>query len=397
VKNVVATAGHEQMTRGRRVLLLFALAAWRGFALVWAAAVLFWIAGRVLTDSFRLTQYAFWMPGLVLGAAGIPVVGVALVCRGLARRWRGDAKAGTVARGAILAFTISPFVVAAWAGGANIHRSKALASTTAAFRLTFWNDSEGRIMEWEQAILAHDPDLSIMKPGVGRTFTNLVAEMSKYADPIEMPAPGADFVYTHGFAVVSKMPIKRWSVKRLGVEPGLGLDPRTSDFRSHYRDPGNSMVLELGTRERLGRDIIVWLIDLPSDPTLWRMTAMREAAATLGAGFAPIFEKDSAFGRWRYATVGKEWGMKPDLIVGDFNTPRGSASLKEITRFAGPGVRHAWDDAGSGYCGSYPREWALWHIDHVFVGEGLRALEYKVVNPGGGSHRMQVAEIAGQQ
>jgi endonuclease/exonuclease/phosphatase (EEP) superfamily protein YafD len=79
----------------------------------------------------------------------------------------------------------------------------------------------------------------------------------------------------------------------------------------------------------------------------------------------------------------------PDLIVGDFNIPRGSRSLRRLTL----GYPHAHSQAGHGHAGTYPRHRQLVHIDHMFVGPRLRAARYETVDPGVGSHRMQVVEV----
>jgi endonuclease/exonuclease/phosphatase family metal-dependent hydrolase len=58
-------------------------------------------------------------------------------------------------------------------------------------------------------------------------------------------------------------------------------------------------------------------------------------------------------------------------------------------------MRHARDDgAGPGVIVTYPRATPLLHIDHVFVGEGLRATGYRVFDPGVGRHCAQLADIA---
>jgi endonuclease/exonuclease/phosphatase family metal-dependent hydrolase len=84
-------------------------------------------------------------------------------------------------------------------------------------------------------------------------------------------------------------------------------------------------------------------------------------------------------------------GFPPaDLIMGDFNIPRGSASLRQ----AAQGYPHAHTQAGHGHAGTYPRHRPLVHIDHMFIGPALRARRYQVVDGGVGSHRMQVLDVA---
>jgi endonuclease/exonuclease/phosphatase family metal-dependent hydrolase len=80
----------------------------------------------------------------------------------------------------------------------------------------------------------------------------------------------------------------------------------------------------------------------------------------------------------------------PDLVAGDFNTPRGSWSIGQLVGL----MRHAREDgAGAGVIVTYPRAAPLLHIDHLFVGAKLRARGYRVLDPGVGRHWAQVAEV----
>ena len=79
----------------------------------------------------------------------------------------------------------------------------------------------------------------------------------------------------------------------------------------------------------------------------------------------------------------------PDVIVGDFNIVRGSASLAHLF----PGYRHAYDEAGRGYGASFLRSLPLYHIDNMLLGPNVRAQSYRLHYPGFGWHWVQVAEI----
>ena len=77
--------------------------------------------------------------------------------------------------------------------------------------------------------------------------------------------------------------------------------------------------------------------------------------------------------------------------MGDFNITRGSYSLELLF----PGARHAYDEAGSGWGATYPRDgWPYLHIDHVLMtSDDLAATRYEIVDPGIGLRRLQIAEI----
>ena len=73
-----------------------------------------------------------------------------------------------------------------------------------------------------------------------------------------------------------------------------------------------------------------------------------------------------------------------DLIVGDFNCTRGSASIHD----AFPEFRDAWSLAGQGWGGSWPREWPMLHIDLALARQELRVERCELHDPGMGHHRL---------
>lgn len=117
----------------------------------------------------------------------------------------------------------------------------------------------------------------------------------------------------------------------------------------------------------LGRDLIMYLVDLPSSPKIPRAPTAQMLRRLMDQTDAPA----------------------PDLVVGDFNMTRGSAA----TRLIFPGLRDAYDEAGTGYAASFPRDWPLIQIDHMLLGTHLRALRYELIDPGVSRHRAQAAWI----
>jgi hypothetical protein len=109
-------------------------------------------------------------------------------------------------------------------------------------------------------------------------------------------------------------------------------------------------------------------VDLPSATSLPRSTLTRALAADLAAlGHAPA-----------------------DILLGDFNISRGSASLGHLA----PDATDAFRAAGSGWGGSYPRAMPLWPIDLALVRAPWRALSSRYVDLGVGRHRAQRVVIA---
>ena len=80
----------------------------------------------------------------------------------------------------------------------------------------------------------------------------------------------------------------------------------------------------------------------------------------------------------------------PDIVVGDFNMTRGSASVKALV----PGLAHAYDQAGRGYGATFRRDFPLYHLDHTLLSGTLTATDYAVVDLGIGRHLGQVVELA---
>lgn len=114
-----------------------------------------------------------------------------------------------------------------------------------------------------------------------------------------------------------------------------------------------------------GRPLVVYAIDLPSDPNLSRMQVARGLRARLD-GLSPA-------------------PPAADVVVGDFNIQRGSASLKRLF----PDLHHAFDDGGHGYGASFPRSFPLVHIDHALLAHDLHCSRYDLSDPGFGRHLAQ--------
>jgi len=144
----------------------------------------------------------------------------------------------------------------------------------------------------------------------------------------------------------------------------LGLPPRF--FRN--TDPGSILVLRFEGPNRLAREMVVWYIDLPSDPFLAKAVLADQVVR-------------------RMAEIVRDTGAEPDFIVGDFNIPRDSASLDRI---AGP-RRSAFDDAGWGFFSTWPRARPALHIDHMFMSEAWRCVAYQRSDPGRSDHCVQSA------
>lgn len=134
----------------------------------------------------------------------------------------------------------------------------------------------------------------------------------------------------------------------------------------------------------------IWFVDLPSEPTAHRMESMHTVVEQLQAIQPP---------------------QSPALIIGDFNTVRASASLKQLDEFASTdGFVDAFKARGSlggswrpnGLTGikGLIAEHSSWHIDLSLVGNGWSTNGYELATPDGAewgtsiSHKAQAVDIS---
>jgi vancomycin resistance protein VanJ len=79
----------------------------------------------------------------------------------------------------------------------------------------------------------------------------------------------------------------------------------------------------------------------------------------------------------------------PDLVLGDFNSPRRSRSLSRLPA----GFRHAYDAAGSGWSSTWPSSLPLLAIDQTIVGPRLSVRAYSLRTTKISDHRLQFTEL----
>lgn len=115
------------------------------------------------------------------------------------------------------------------------------------------------------------------------------------------------------------------------------------------------------------------LIDLPSDPLSPRYATAQKIAAAIAAADPPL--------------------PTPDLWIGDFNTPIGSASLDLIAPVADHAL-HLAANPPTGHVASWPRVRPLLLLDHTLVGPQLTAVRYELLTPTVADHRAQWITLA---
>lgn len=403
---VPAATGHYTLPMRRLPPFLHAMLAATSLAV--AAA---YVVGRLLTDRFLVTQYVFWVPSMAYLAVAL-ALGIGALIFGAVRLSALSAHARSKSRRAVRITRVALAACACIALHITLIEWRSwryiLPPTPApegrSLLVLHWNMTVVEPGQWQRFLDAMPLD---PKPDV-IVLTNPIwsSEIGELKDRL---GPDYRVVRIGTFGLATRFAISASAAGRLGIVAAEGAALFTSSTDTDQtlgellpswspiprvggssRDPGHVMSATLDTTALLGRPFVVWGIDLPSDIRLSRYAAATMAAGTidsmLHAPSRPI--------------------PKPDLIVGDFNTPRGSASLKVISM----GYPHACEQAGRGYMASWPRQrrgprgeripnpFPIFHLDHAFVAPWLRAATYELIDPGIAEHyvqRMRITPRAG--
>ena len=357
---------------------------------LWLALVAlgFWVVGRVVSDRSLLTQFMSWVPAFAV----LSLVGVLVVARWLLLR------RDTTPREKFTQRTLGVLVALAWASWLwnNWHAPGLWQHQGAGeVRIFAWNATTATIPQAAALVAREKPAITMLaNTQFQASLVPVRDEMSPYASQYHESARtyAASSIRLH---IVSVFPILYSTWMPLGV---TGAQQRTFTWDGGgmtHVDVGEGLLVELDTRALWNKTTVVWLLDLPSDPDIPRARMMREAKSTINSftGAVMLRTQDGLdqplAGDDRERVIARL--RQPDLVAGDFNTPRGAWSIGQLVGL----MRHARDDgAGPGVIVTYPRDTPLLHIDHVFVGEGLRATGYRVFDPGVGRHCAQLADIA---
>jgi len=81
--------------------------------------------------------------------------------------------------------------------------------------------------------------------------------------------------------------------------------------------------------------------------------------------------------------------VQPDLVVGDFNTPRRSAGLQQLPG----GYRHAYEAVGSGWSATWPLPLPFWAIDQCLFSPRIEPVRYTLTSSPLSDHRCQQFEF----
>lgn len=354
-----------------------------------------WTAGQAVSDRFWWSQFFAWIPAsAAVAASGTLGLAAEASRRMMLRACRGVRASTRLTP--IIAVVLGAWLVLAGAFAVlDLGAARWFTSGTArderTFRVVFWNSGAEERGPWANPIIAADPSLCVLASVINDDQVVRISQ-AMTDDPVNHPV----WIFRHDrFIVLSRWRITRAGFLTLAISRGGGLDYRDQGPKRYY-DPGRAMFFEVdfasaGAEKEQGspphQTRVVWVVDLPSDLSLPRAMVTEQAARAIAAFRGPTLIMDDA-GRWVEEARGSAAGFPPpDLLVGDFNIPRGSWSIGTLAGMHHPALEDAWSQAGRWYIATYPRRWPMWHIDQMFVGERFRAVGYSAFSTGTGTHR----------
>ncbi|MEX0875835.1 MAG: endonuclease/exonuclease/phosphatase family protein [Phycisphaerales bacterium] len=383
----------------RRVLPLLA----KGTALLGLLILAAWIAGRVLTDQHHWSQYLWWLPPIwAIGAAWVLLI-VSALCTALARRL-----GGLLLRPLLLIAALGCsiyLVIGVW------HTHRVLGGhgdkQPDTVRVLHWNQAAQKIDQaaWGDRIQDLGADIVLIANADWGESRQTLLEQFAYFAPTENRR-WVNYSYrihadpAHYRVEGAAMIASRYPMTRTGMV-SFGSSERQPVLEHSASGSGWVMFAEFDLDPERADDepLIVWLVDLPSDPGRWKRALMAEVRSAIdswdGTGWA--------MGRhvWEQQTWENASFPQPDLVIGDFNTPRGSGSLETLA----PGYTDAFEQAGFGRGRSWmpPSRSALmrraltladWHIDLALTAPGVEATRYELIGTESGNHRVQMVDIS---
>lgn len=285
-----------------------------------ALVVTAWAVGCLLNDRWTWSQWLWWIPAPVALAA-------ALLWLASARALVGGASRRHLVLAACAALVLS--CVGTIRSVGVIDRAHGASS----LHLLCWN------ARWpgEQASACAEA----LVPWSGRVMVisnpgRMAEHSSVWMRPGESLAAAGTFLLTGPVTVLEARPVVQ------------GDDGFATLFRFQSAATGDTSVLA---------------VDLPSNPFRARHAALARFAAQVRAAVDL---------------------RMIDLVVGDFNCTRGSASVRD----AFLGFEDAWTLAGQGWGASWPRDLPMLHIDLALASARVRVERCELHDPGVGHHRV---------
>ena len=354
-----------------------------------ALLVIVWFAGWWLTDRWLLTQYAWW-GGLAIIGAAVVLAAISVAIRRMARPPRPRSRVGR----AIWVGIAVGLALEAWH---QFNCSSLLRPTSVArsaeLSIVHCNlGVEGTSRDESQAfarrlVSTGQPDILVISianyPVQWAALRSAMGHTA--AHPVEVTEGPIGKIFST-WPVTSSRAFVIPTLPEWAIDPpewlqraiGSGQKLAGIQRRNLERfEPTFIHAVTLDTTAKIGRPFTLYFVDYPSSPLIRRAAVAAAVRQRMNQMMNPTIP-------------GEKPVPPPDLIIGDFNTPRGSASLRSIM----PGFAPATDAAGLGLLGTFPRGTPLLHIDNALVSPDWRTTAYTTIDPGIGEHRAQSLRIS---
>lgn len=145
-------------------------------------------------------------------------------------------------------------------------------------------------------------------------------------------------------------------------------------------------VIILDSHAALGRNLVIYWVDLPSNPLAWRHAITQRIAHHLRMLQSLPIDPSSNIN----PSI-----PRPDLIIGDFNIPTFSASIDRIAPVDPRGsFQHASQaSVAISRLGSWPRPLNALGLDHALIAPDWIVSQYRLIDPAASEHMAQTMVI----
>ncbi len=366
---------------------LIRAAGWCAIVALTIGLLAFWY-GRTVSDRLHVLQFIGWLPSWMVLSGLATLLPLTLLARVKPKNAPRRQRARFVTQALGIVFLLSCLFVAF----VEMHWHRAIAPVAST------RPNAIRVVHWNQEALSITKTIVPMRDEIGFAPDVLLVSSHQPAQLFEQSLNTLARPYNvqrhAGFVIASSFPILQSRAFQISLADGSREGSREHKVRKWMEDRWNEwaqvlglarrefpravagviVLIELDTLATLGRPTTIWWVDLPSDPFAPRWANAKVVRAHIDRLASTI---DPA--------TNKPLLTPPDIVIGDFNTPRGSASLDVITG----SLPHAFDLAGWGDARSFPRTYPIIHVDHTFVGPRMKVDLYELVRPAQGDHWFQ--------
>ncbi len=333
-------------------------------ALAVLVAVAWWLA-RLFAERWASVQWAAWVGIEWAALATSLLAALALLLYRADRRRTSSRRTSAPRLGLIVALLLVALTARAW----NLHRLvlPAATRTPSDVRIGYLNLSAQDVHDWPA--LADRMDIVFV---ANRPFN---ADLQPAWSWISGDETTHDAAVIGRCAVMSRLPVRRWGLAQLDFsDVWPASDPADR--------PEQAWAAWFQFEQSSGEPLTVWVVDLPSPIELSRRLVVARLLERVRSWRGTAYATDAA--GVRTTEPGASFPM-PDVIVGDFNTPRWSRALPAIESRLG--VREVSARISVGPASTFGLPVALWPIDLLYSSDDWKPTAHSTVRLDGLRHR----------